>query len=174
MSFSNLAAVENPGKSELKAFVKEVRGFLHMVVEDQENFGFLWRLDPKLQQVAHETLRFDILEGAGLELDNQIEGIDNQRLTHHGLLGRPLHFKFRVISAIEGSFDTALAGETMPPVPKEWTVIPRNWRRWFTMREWFKKMVDAIDAVLDSLLDSAAPGAGGIIKEFKDALRALA
>jgi hypothetical protein len=34
-------------------------------------------------------------------------------------------------------------------------------------------VVDAIDAVLDSLIE-AAGGAGGLIKEFKDALRALA
>tara|TARA_R110002049_G_scaffold23726_3_gene84090 strand:+ start:411 stop:833 length:423 start_codon:yes stop_codon:yes gene_type:complete len=118
MSFSELAAVENPGKNELKVFVEEVRGFLRMVVEDQEKFGFLWRFDPELQQLATETLRFDILEGAGLELDEKIQDIDDQRLVHHGLLGLPLHFKFRVISAIEGSFETAFAGGSMPPIPK--------------------------------------------------------
>ncbi len=40
------------------------------------------------------------------------------------------------------------------------------------IREWFVKMVASIDAILDSLIDAA--GVGGIIKEFKDSLAALA
>jgi len=43
----------------------------------------------------------------------------------------------------------------------------------FSVREWFKKIIDAIDAILDSLIDAAC-GTGGLIKEFKDALGALA
>ena len=54
--------------------------------------------------------------------------------------------------------------------------IGRKWeqvRGQFTMREWFSRIIDAIDAALDSLI-AAAGGVGSLIKEFKDALRALA
>ena len=39
--------------------------------------------------------------------------------------------------------------------------------------EWFRKIIEAIDAALDSLI-AAAGGVGGLVKEFKDALLALA
>lgn len=43
----------------------------------------------------------------------------------------------------------------------------------FSIREWFRKIIEAIDAALGSLIDAAA-GIGGLLKEFKDALLALA
>jgi hypothetical protein len=46
-------------------------------------------------------------------------------------------------------------------------------RSQFRIRGWFKRLIEAIDAVLDSLIE-AAGGVGGLIKEFKDALSALA
>jgi hypothetical protein len=46
-------------------------------------------------------------------------------------------------------------------------------RRMHAAREWFKKIIETIDAVLDSLIE-AASGAGGLIRQFKDALRSLA
>jgi len=42
----------------------------------------------------------------------------------------------------------------------------------FSKREWLKKMYEAIDAILDSII-GAAGGAGGVVKEFKAALSAL-
>ena len=53
--------------------------------------------------------------------------------------------------------------------------IGRQWdrvRRQFTVREWLKRIFDAIDAILDSII-AAAGGVGGLVKEFKDALSAL-
>ena len=40
------------------------------------------------------------------------------------------------------------------------------------MRGWLKQVCEAMDAVLDSVIH--AVGVGGIMKEFKDALSALA
>jgi hypothetical protein len=54
--------------------------------------------------------------------------------------------------------------------------IGRRWnhvRGQFSIREWFRKIIEAIDAALGSLIDAAA-GIGGLLKEFKDALLALA
>jgi hypothetical protein len=83
-------------------------------------------------------------------------------LDQHGLRNRPLKFKLRVLNSIAN----------------RWRKIQEQFKagtlkRMLAAREWFKKVVEAIDAVLDSLIE-AAGGAGGLIKEFKDALRALA
>lgn len=175
MSFLELSRVEDPGKNELRAFVVAVRQFLTDVVNDDENFGFLWYSDSTLRGLASSTLERDINEGAGLALDQEIGRISDEALYLHGLRGRPLRFKLAVLAAIDESKGTYLNG--MSPV-SDFAVLsrlPPELRKRFSMREWLKKIIDAIDAILDSLLDAvSAPGAGGILKEFKDALRALA
>ena len=163
MWFSNIAGNENPGRTELKQFVHGVRGFLVFVLEDTRDFGFLWENHPELHKLALDTFRFDIAEGAVLRLVEARPEIPEEQLELHGLTGRPQHFKLRVLDSIsqEGSeyFDTNFSRHKL--------------RERFSAREWFKRMVAAIDAILDSLID-AAGGAGGLIKEFKDALSALA
>lgn len=153
MWFNNVAVVENPGREELQMFVKGVRDFLGFVIENTSDFGFLWKGRRDLHELAEETFRYDITEGAGLRLDGLIWKIPKQAIEDHGLEGRPLKFKLQVLDSIEG----------------QWERVKEQ----FSIREWFKKMVDAIDAILDSLID-AAGGAGGLIKEFKDAISALA
>jgi len=153
MWFDEIAASENPGWEELEMFVGNVRSFLGFVLENTNEFGFLWEESPELHGLAWETFRSDIAGGAGLELDEVIRDIPREKRRRHGLKGRPLRFKFKVLNSIG----------------KQWEKAKKN----FSVREWFKKMADAIDAILDSLID-AAGGAGGIIKEFKDALNALA
>jgi hypothetical protein len=152
MWFNQVAAVEEPGRTELMLFVRNVREFLGFVLENRKDFDFLWHESPELYDLAWETFRFDIAEGAGLELDRAIANISGDVLYMHGLEGRPLRFKFAVLNSI-GNRWGKLGGRP-------------------SIREWFKKIVEAIDAILDSLID-AAGGAGGIIKEFKDALMAL-
>ena len=152
MWFDEIAASENPGKRELAQFVRNVRTFFAFVLEDG-HFSFLWKQSSGLRDLALETFRFDIAEGAGLDLDRAIPDLPSGRLSRHGLIGRPLKFKFRVLSSIAGQWER-LRGE-------------------LSVRAWFKKVIDAIDSILDSLID-AAGGAGGLIKEFKDALAALA
>lgn len=153
MWFGEIAASEDPGRKELQIFVRSVRNFLGFVLENTNDFSFLWEESPELHTLAWETFRYDIAGGAGLELDNAIDEIPQAKLRQHGLEGRPLHFKFKVLHSI---------GD-------QWEKVKGQ----FSIREWFKKLVEAIDAILDSLID-AAGGAGGLIKEFKDALSALA
>ena len=153
MWFSEIAKTDNPGREDLQLFVQNVRNFLGFVLENKNDFSFLWEESPELHDLAWETFRFDISEGAGLELDYAIRDIHLEKLHQHGLEGRPLRFKFKVLDSIGN----------------QWEKV----RGQFSVREWFKKLIEAIDAVLDSLID-AAGGAGGLIKEFKDALGALA
>src|SRR5690606_15076353 len=101
----NQLATEEPGLNELKLFVRGVRSFLGFVLENQNNFHFLWNRSPELHSLALETYRFDVCEGAGLALDKAIDDIPKDMLFIHGLNGRPLKFKFRVLDAIANEWE---------------------------------------------------------------------
>lgn len=150
MWFSQIAQVENPGKPELQSFVQSTGQFLGMVIESEE-FSFLWEYDFQLRQLAMDTFFRDIVDHVG-ELQSAVPEIPERSLYLHGLLGRPLHFKLRVLDSIG----------------RRWESV----RDSLSIREWLKKIIDAIDAILDSLIDAAA-GIGAAVKEFKDALGAL-
>ena len=154
MWFNNLKESDNPGRQELEMFVWDVKDFLNFVLEDRDRFGFLWESDPSLYKLAVQTYRSDVAErGVPGELIEAIPYIPPMIIRRHGLEGLPLMFKFRVINTIADKWG--------------------SFRDKLSMRAWFKKLIDAIDALLNSLID-AAGGAGGLIKEFKDALRSLA
>lgn len=153
MWFTDVASADNPGKEELRLFVHDVRHFLFFILENTENFGFFWQHDSSLYELAKDTMRHDIAQGAGLELDEAIHQIDNIHLYSRGLEGRPLKFKFQVLNSIAN----------------QWKSVRRD----FSVREWFRQVVNAIDVILDSLID-AAKGAGRLIKDFKDTLASLA
>jgi hypothetical protein len=149
--FQNLSGSDSPGVPELHLFVREVRDFLKHVVSSPSEFGFLWADNPDLEALARDTFREDVSPGVAL-LDHAIVAIPETQLRLHGLRGAALKFKLTVIET-----------------------IAQGWERikdQFSARDWFKKMCDAIDALLDSLIQAA--GVGGVIKEFKDALAALA
>ena len=158
--FDDLATSENPGSEELKKFVLQVQEFLRFVLDNEQEFGFLWEDAPELRALALETFNQDVSQGATSLLE-AIPGVDSSRLTSHGLLGRPLRFKFKVLASISRLWDRVRGKSLWKRVKKQLTV-----------RGWFKQVCDAIDAILDSLVQAA--GVGGIIKEFKDALSALA
>lgn len=153
MWFQDIAQASIPAKPELQKFVVNTRRFLKFVLDEKVTFGFLWTVDPKLRKAAVATFDGDISKGAGLQLDQAIPNLTDDQLKRHGLSGRPLRFKIQVLNA----------------VANQWN----NLQGVLSIGEWLKKTLDAIDAILDSLID-AAGGAGGLIKEFKDALRALA
>lgn len=153
MWFKNLTDSRDPGTQELIMFVRDLKHFLITVLEDDVNFSFLWETNPSLQGMGLETYRFDISEGGAEELIRAIPKIDPETIRQHGLKGRPLRFKFHVINTIANQWES-LKGE-------------------LSIRNWFKKLIDAIDALLDSLID-ATGGVGALIKEFKDALGSLA
>ena len=125
--------------------------FLDFVLESRE-LAFLWEDDQSLAALARETFNSDVRQSAGA-LREAIPNITQDVLRMHGLIGLPMRFKFRVMDSIG----------------RKWEQV----RGQFTMREWFSRIIDAIDAALDSLI-AAAGGVGSLIKEFKDALRALA
>jgi hypothetical protein len=167
--FDNLATSENPGPVELQEFVRQVQKFLRFVLENEQEFGFLWEGQPDLRALALETFNQDVSQGVE-SLIQAIPGIGSSLLTSHGLRGRPLRFKFKVLVSISRlrervkgqSFWERVRGLSL------WKRVKKH----LTIRGWFKQICDAIDAILDSLVQAA--GAGGIIKEFKDALSALA
>jgi hypothetical protein len=151
MWFSDLAEVQNPARIELQHFVEATRNFLGFVLEMPE-FGFLWEDDGNLLALARETFNTDVRLSAEA-LQEAIPNIPQEALSQHGLVGRPMKFKFRV----------------MDTIGRQWERV----RGQFRIREWFKRIIEAIDAALSSLID-AAGGIGGLLKEFKDALSSLA
>jgi hypothetical protein len=161
MWFENIAKIEEPGPRELIEFTRGVETFLAFVLEQQDDFDFLWDEEPELRLLARGTFENDVRPAAG-RMRDVIGKVPGALLDQHGLRNRPLKFKLRVLNNIAN----------------RWRRIQEQFKagtlkRMLAAREWFKKIVEAIDAVLDSLIE-AAGGAGGLIKEFKDALRALA
>jgi hypothetical protein len=155
MWFTEIAAVENPDINELRGFIKGVMSFLGFVLDNKyERFNFLWWDDQILRQLANDTFEGDIhIHSVLLLAQMEVPRPSfTGRLVEHGLIGRPMRFKLKVLDTIA----------------KQWERVKGQ----FTIREWLKRMFDAIDAILDSLID-AAGGIGAVIKEFKDALSAL-
>jgi hypothetical protein len=161
MWFEDIAKADEPGVSELMQFTNGVEACLEFVLEQRQEFAFLWEDEPELWELAQDTYRNDVRPAAG-RMRDVIGKIPGPLLSEHGLRGRPLKFKLRVLNSIANRW------RRIREQFKEGTL-----KRMLAAKEWFKKVVEAIDAVLDSLIE-AAGGAGGLIKEFKDALRALA
>jgi hypothetical protein len=161
MWFEKIASSDNPGIGELIEFTHGVEGCLGFVLEQRQEFAFLWEEEPELWGLAQDTFKSDV-QPAAARMRDVIGEIPESELDEHGLRKKPLKFKLRVLNSIAN----------------RWRRIQEQFkagtlRRMLAAREWFKKVVEAIDAVLDSFIE-AAGGAGGLIKEFKDALGALA
>lgn len=150
MWFTEIALQKNPGRDELGRFLQNVQEFLAFALEARE-LKFLWEDEQTLHPLAMETFRADVIPGIET-LRRKVPEIQPERLVQHGLLGRPLQFKLRVLDSIG----------------RQWDKV----REQFSVREWLKRIFDAIDAILDCVID-AAGGVGGLVKEFKDALAAL-
>jgi hypothetical protein len=161
MWFEGIAKVAEPGPKELTQFTGGVETFFGFVLKEKKDFAFLWEEDLQLWKLAQDTYKNDV-RPAATTLRKAIDKIPPSALDQHGLRNRALKFKLRVLNSVANRW-RQIQGQF-----KAWTL-----RRMLAVREWFNKVVEAIDAVLDSLIE-AASGAGGLIKEFKDALRALA
>ena len=148
--FVGIGAAANPGAHELQQFTRDVERFLDFVVKDSPEFRFLWEQNPKLESMARDTLEKDVPRSA-IALRDAIPGISSKAIQAHGLSGAALRFKLNVIETVARGWEKVKGG--------------------LSVRAWFKQVVDAIDALLDSLIE--ATGARGLIKEFKDALSAL-
>lgn len=153
MWFTNLLKFENPDREELKLFVDDVRLFLRDVLEFRE-FQVLFEGNDDLFNRARGAFGSEEMASGFAELTEAIKSIEPKLMQRHGLYGSNLRFKFGVLGHISNEFQGRLSER-------------------FTVRGWFQRIVAAIDALLDSLI-AATGGAGGLIKEFKDALGALA
>jgi len=151
MWFSEIASVSNPGREQLSQFISGVEQFLAFVIENSNDFAFLWEDAPELQGLAQDTFNQDVRRGAN-DLRRAIPEISERVLAVHGLVGKPMRFKLKVVDSIG----------------RRWEQV----RGQFSIREWLKQIFDAIDAILDSVIH-AAGGVGGLIMEFKEALSAL-
>ncbi len=148
--FQKIARSENPASGELVEFTRDLEQFLARVLAESD-FGFLWESDQSLLNLAKDAFR-ESVEQAGAQLRDVIWKVTPEAVRAHGLSGAALKFKLNVVAAIT----------------RRWNQVKGT----LGVRGWFKQMVDAIDALLDSLV--AAAGVGGALKEFKDALGALA
>lgn len=154
MWFTNLLEFEDPDRDALKLFVDDVRRFLHAVLFEFRDFQVLFDGNSDLLGRAKGASESSEMAAGFGELTEAIDWIEPMKMQRHGLQGSNLRFKFGVLGHISSEFPRGLSDQ-------------------FSVRGWFQRIVAAIDVLLDSLID-AAGGAGGLIKEFKDALGALA
>jgi hypothetical protein len=164
MWFDEIAAADNPELKELRGFVRGTVAFLELSLKEEAFFVVLWKKNKQLRQMASQTFEKEVLENvkhlnATIEQahsDDQSYGDFKNALTEHGLIGQAMRFKLAVLNYIAN----------------KWDDLKNDLRRQVRIRAWLKQMFDAIDAVLDSLIE--ATGAGHLLKEFKDTLSALA
>jgi hypothetical protein len=134
-------------KEELKQFMKDVIHIMNYVISNYirnnlnelEMPDFLYK--DYLQNAWNEAMRI-LTED---KINNEIDAIQEDVLSQHGLTGPQLEWKLAVYYNIKDSF------------------IRNQNKRFLT------KLIDAIDGVLDSL--SRICGVFGAIKEIKDSLR---
>jgi hypothetical protein len=151
----------------LHGFIDGVMDFLKDTLHREDLSAVLWN-DGTLHALALETFKMDVIESAN-QVHRTIEALQSpstsqevfmRRISEHGLFGRPMRFKLAVLDSIAKEWERAKIN------------LKEKFKTEFNIRGWFKRMCDAIDAVLDSLIKVV--GVGDLIKEFKDSLSALA
>jgi hypothetical protein len=134
----------NEAHERLSEFFKQIHDFLRDLATRKH--------DPKGGTLFPSELEL-LIEGAWAEFDGdfdldgaltKIAGLSAADLGAHGLYGKQLVLKLRVIEIWQQRFQQ------------------------FGGRKVFKKLIDAIDTLLESLLEAA--GLDGAIKELKDIL----
>jgi molecular chaperone GrpE (heat shock protein) len=142
----------DPDRKELALFLKETVNLLGFLVNAEDFRDRLWRGDENLRQLGAQSFEKDVIPAAK-NLESALHNISPDDLKYHGLTGTAARFKYKVIAK-----------------------LARAWRRHkgeFTVGKTLRSLLEAVDAVLDSMV-SAANGNGGLIKEFKDVIMALA
>src|ERR1043166_209366 len=120
MWFTDISIIENPGRDELHRFLDCVIDFLGFVLEQRE-FDFLWKNNPELRSLARETYSQDVRERGAGELHAAISDITEDALLSHGLIGRPMRFKLKVLASVSD----------------RWQRV----RGQITIRAWFKRVI---------------------------------
>ncbi len=153
--FDGTVEHQDPGFAELKIFLTDTYNFIGNILEDTELFGFLWEEDESLHDLAVDTFTSDVHVEI-MKLHDQVEKMPFEMVQSHGLQGRPLYFKFKALHTISSiNIRERLKGQ-------------------FSVRGWLKRVFSFIDTILDSIIAALGLGVGGLVKEFKDTLSALA
>lgn len=172
--FTEIARNPEPGPKELDGFLVGLYKFFYHLYESPD-FQFLWEPDPDLRKLFQELLYGDLEISIGL-LRQSIPNMDPVAIRDHGLEGRSLHFKLRVIDLIFRDYEEgesyegpvfSMSGGGMGTI--DGTSADGESRG--PGSGWFESAINALDALLDSLISVA--GVGGNIKEIKDMLLAL-
>lgn len=152
--FSQLAGLDNPGRTELQLFIDGVTHLLQDLVDGIVIEGG----DPEVSAVfqamrerAAPTFYGDVLPWFE-QVRADIPDIPNRALAAHGLQGRPLAFKFDVLDIIEKALDAL--GD---------------------FKHWIKAILVAIDVILESVLSALILNGipvGTLGKEFKQMVEA--
>jgi hypothetical protein len=143
-------------KESLKEFMRETL----RVLQDFCTEGALNKIfgsNYQLIKLAENTFSEDVIPA----IEKTIESIGEIRddiLDYHGLRFRAAEFKYRAL---------------IHNVRKWEATIKRN-RGMITIGKTFRSAFEAIDVILDSLIDAVGTGLGGLVKEFKDMLMASA
>ena len=141
-------------------FIRETKRFLNYVVTNGVEEGFVYyQLGDRMQAAWQEVApSFD-----GLETDVQL--IDSNTVTMHGLGGAQLRFKLANVAFWSQQVDQADRGRR--------NQAEQRWRNQAEQRQgliaWFiKRLLKAINTLLKSIL-AALPG-GTAVQEMKDAI----
>lgn len=165
--FEGLFGVEDPGVSELVHFVDAVHSFLSRLLEDDVLMNRLTGGDDELVALARSSFAVDVVPGLH-RLKAALEGLE--ALSLEGQDARPVETD----SLLEGLNDHGLLGVSAAFKYAVLAKASRGWRRYrgqLTPGPRFVMVLDAVDVIPDSLI--GVFGAGGAVKEFKDALRTL-
>ena len=151
--FQNVVSEDAPGKESLKAFLSETMRLLCDVVYSDDVMRKLFGRDQYIASLARKTFKKDV-KPAIREMVNSVDEVGEEILRLHGLLGLPAKFKLEALK-----FNA-----------KRW----RRYRGQLTVRKSFVALFQAVDVVLDSIIDALGTGLGGLVKEFKDMLMSCA
>lgn len=147
-------------KALLENFARKVESLISTTIRaggwtfpDQPDSPVL-RLHPEALEPARAALEEFEQQGHLEKLTDAIGSASEETLRRHGLTGAQLRFKLTIVRLRE-----RLSRRSARP----------NWPfRRFRMSGFLRRLIEAIDNVLESLID--AVGVGGPLKEMKDAV----
>lgn len=151
--FQNVVSEGDSGKESLKAFLSETMRLLCNVVYSDDVMRKLFGKDQYIAYLAKETFEQDV-KPAVEKMMSAVDRMKEEVLQLHGLLGLAASFKLEALK-----------------------LNARRWRRYsgqLTVGKTFIALFQAVDVILDSLIDAIGTGLGGLVKEFKDMLMSCA
>ena len=136
---ANFKVSEGNDKQLVERFLTNLRDFLNELIEEHDRLFAKPLVSPMRDAWKDAKPRFDEVLAA-------LKNIDESVLKHHGLTGRELTFKLKIVEYLWESFQSNFLGKVL------------------------KRLLKAMDNLLDSVL--AALGLPNPIKEMKDGVDA--